>query len=296
VPSPNQAVPKPRVAPLEAYRPLIALASLGIGLAIVVVLHHVLPSTAANVLLDRDGILYPFSVQNGMWLAFLVGCGELFVRFRIGRSERNQLTLRYLPEDERTVLQAADLGEIYRRVRENRNAHRCFLPRLIQRAILQFQSSRSIDQASSLLNTSVELYLHEVDLRYSMLRYFTWFIPTLGFIGTVIGIGHALSYAGDPTHAQDPLLLNEVTRRLSISFNGTFLALVMAAVLIFLMHLAQIREETALNLAGQYCLDNLINRLFVTPTSADGSLASQVQQPLRSDRAPGVRMPDQSSA
>jgi biopolymer transport protein ExbB/TolQ len=266
------------VAGFEKYRPLIALVGIAIGLTIVMLLHHLLPDAAAKVLLDRGGLSYPFSVQNGMWLAFAVACGELFVRFRVGRTELRQLELHYLPEDERTVLQAADLGEIYRLVRKNRFAHRCFLPRLIQRIILQFQSSKSIGQGSALLNTSVEMYLHEVDLRYSMLRYFTWFIPTLGFIGTVIGIGRALSYAGDPVRGQDPLLLNEVTRRLSISFDGTFLALVMAALLIFLMHIAQSREETALNLAGQYCLDNLINRLFVPGAEGANAAATAAER------------------
>jgi len=28
--------------------------------------------------------------------------------------------------------------------------------------------------------------MHEIDLRYSMLRYLTWLIPSLGFIGTVV--------------------------------------------------------------------------------------------------------------
>jgi biopolymer transport protein ExbB/TolQ len=250
---------------LERRRQMIAVACVAIGLSAVLVMHFLLPDGIAKVLLDRGGIGYPFSVQNGIWIVFAVGCGELFVRLRVGRAEMQQLRARYLPEDERTVLEAADLGRIYRNVRQVPDAQRCFLPRLVQRAILQFQSSQSIDQASALLNTSVEMYLHEVDLRYNMLRYLSWLIPSLGFIGTVIGIGRALSFAGDPAHAQDPLLLNEVTRRLAISFDGTFLALVMAALLVFLTNIAQSREEHALNLAGQYCLDNLINRLFVRP-------------------------------
>jgi biopolymer transport protein ExbB/TolQ len=254
---------KPAAASLEIYRPAIAVLCIGIGLGLVMALHTLLPPDAAKLLLDRGGVGYPFSVQNGMWIVFAVGCGELFVRFRVGGMERKQLRLGYLPEDERTILQTEDLSKIYQTVRQNRNARRCFLPRLIQRAILQFQSSRSIDQASTLLNTSVELYLHEVDLRYNMLRYLTWLIPSLGFIGTVIGLGRALSYAGDPAHVQEATLLSEVTRRLAISFDGTFLALAMAAVLVFLTNIAQSREEHALNLAGQYCLDNLINRLFV---------------------------------
>jgi len=264
------------IATLEEHRPLIALGGVFIGLAIVTLLHFTLPNDVAKVLLDRGGVGYPISVQNGIWIVFMVGCGELFVRFRVGGAETRQLNQKYLPEDERTILQASDLGGIYRGVRQNSDALRCFLPRLIQRAILQFQSSRSIDQASSLLNTSVEMYLHEVDLRYSMLRYLTWLIPSLGFIGTVVGIGRALSYAGDPIHIQDPMLLNEVTRRLAISFDGTFLALVMAALLVFLTNIAQSREEHALNLAGQYCLDNLINRLFVqTETPEDSNVTGK---------------------
>ena len=36
-----------------------------------------------------------------------------------------------------------------------------------------------------------------------------------------------------------------------------------AAVLVLLQHLIQHYEENTLNAVGQYCLDNLINRLFV---------------------------------
>ncbi len=249
---------------LERHRQLIAAICAAAGVLFVAILHFVLPDTAAKILLDRGGIGYPFSVQNCIWVVFAVGCGELFVRFRAGRAEHQQLHSNYLPEDERTVLQAQDLGEIYRQVRSSSFASNCFLPRLIRRTILQFQSSQSIDQASTLLNTSMEMYLHEVDLRYNMLRYLTWLIPSLGFIGTVIGIGRALAFAGDPANAQDAMLLNEVTRRLAISFDGTFLALVLAALLVFLTNIAQSREEHALNQAGQYCLDNLVNRLYVT--------------------------------
>ena len=40
------------------------------------------------------------------------------------------------------------------------------------------------------------------------------------------------------------------------------LALVMAAILVLIQHIVQAREEGALNEVGQYCLDNLINRLY----------------------------------
>ena len=197
-----------------------------------------------------------------MWIAFAVGLGEIGVRVASAWTEMAQLKRHYLPEDSRTILQAADLPEIYKRLLSSRDRNRCFLPRLIDRCILQFQASLSSDQSASLLNTSVDMFLHEVDLRYNMIRYICWVIPSLGFIGTVVGIGRALEYAGG-ADSSDPNLLKTVTAMLAVSFNGTFLALVMASILVLLQNVIQSREEHALNLAGQYCLDNLINRLYV---------------------------------
>ena len=39
--------------------------------------------------------------------------------------------------------------------------------------------------------------------------------------------------------------------------------LVLASILVFLQNIIQSKEEHALNLGAQYCLDNLINRLYV---------------------------------
>lgn len=247
---------------LEQRRPLIALICAGIGVAIIVVFYFTLPNSAAKILLDRDES-FPFSVQNAMWITFSIALGEIFVRMKAARGELEQLSLRLLPEDPRIVLQAQDLAEIYRNLRRHPDFQRRFLPRLIDRCILQFQASLSSEQSASLLNSSLEMFMHEVDLLYSMLRYICWFIPSLGFIGTVVGIGRALAFAGDRNNVQNPDLLTIVTGRLAVSFDGTFLALVMASILVFLQHLVQTKEEHALNLAGQYCLDNLINRLYV---------------------------------
>ena len=260
---------------LEAWRPWVAMGAVVFGIAVILILYLTLTGEAARIFLDYGTDIvpgtFPFSVQNGMWIAFSIGLGEIGIRITSARSEMKQLQAHYLPEDSRTVLEVGDLADIYRKLRNNPFVNRCFLPRLIDRCILQFQASQSSDQSASLLNTSVEMFLHEVDLRYNMIRYLCWLIPSLGFIGTVVGIGRALNYAG---HASitDTTLLTHVTGMLSVSFNGTFLALVMASILVLLQNVIQSREEHALNLAGQYCLDNLINRLYVedaTPGSGN---------------------------
>ena len=61
---------------------------------------------------------------------------------------------------------------------------------------------------------------------------------------------------------RDPTLLHELTQILAVKFDTTLVALSLAAVLVLAQHLIQRYEEAALNRAGQYCIDNLLNRLL----------------------------------
>ncbi|RPH97539.1 MAG: hypothetical protein EHM68_07960 [Lysobacterales bacterium] len=245
----------------------IRLITLIVGLltAVIVIalLAKLLPTGAAVILLDINRSTWPLTVQNILWLAFFAGLGELAIRWRAVRLEESQIDRNYLPEDEETVLRPGeDLTPIYQKVRASKYRETCFVPRLIERCVLGFNISHSADQTNSLLNSSLELYLHEIDLRYNIPRYITWLIPSLGFIGTVIGIMMALNYAGDRANVQSPDMLYQVTERLGVAFATTLLALVQASILVFIQNVVQGREESALNKAGQYCLDNLINRLY----------------------------------
>jgi hypothetical protein len=237
--------------------------SLLTAIVVIAILSRTLPPEAAAILLDIKRSTWPLTVQNILWLAFFAGLGELAIRWRAGRLELSQVSRGYLPEDDETVLRPGeDLTPIYQKVRASKYREICFVPRLIERCVLGFNISHSADQTNSLLNSSLELYLHEIDLRYNIVRYITWLIPSLGFIGTVIGIMLALNYAGDRANVQSADMLYQVTERLGVAFSTTLLALVMASILVFIQNVVQGKEETALNKAGQYCLDNLINRLY----------------------------------
>jgi biopolymer transport protein ExbB/TolQ len=263
------------------YRVTVALGALVIGAAFVGLFSLLLPLpvptkpdevTLSGLLLGRlpPGAigyeLYPLTIQNLQWLVFFLGLGELWVRLGAGRAEAMQLAAGLLPEDDESMLRVKDLAPIYSRISAHAASRQFNLQRLIRRVALQFQSSRSVDQANSILNSSLELMQHEIDLRYNMLRYIVWLIPTLGFIGTVIGIAFSLAGAANMPPIQDSEKVQEwvraLTVNLGVAFNTTFVALLLAAILVFVMHIAQAREEQALNSAGQYCLDNLIIRLY----------------------------------
>ena len=234
------------------------------GILFIGFLTLVLSGRAAVLVLDHPSLhfFYPFTIQNVMHMIFFVALGELFVRWRTAVREKNFLNAHFLPEDDRTVLVSHDLGPIRRRVANLFDHENGFLPSLINLAILQFQSSSSVEQAAGVMSQQLELMANRLDLRYGLVRFIAWVVPTLGFIGTVYSLGASLSAAGDPTKALD---LHEVAKTLGVGFDCTMVALVESAILVFLLHLVQEREESALNDAGDYTLRNLINRLYAAP-------------------------------
>ncbi len=238
----------------------------GIGIVFLIVLAHLpMPPRLASLLLDTHfdaeghGHTPAISIHTIIWTIFFVGLGRLLVRWREASAEERELAQEYLPPEDDIILSKEDLGELYKKLKAA--PKRRFLPRLLERTVAQYQGNKSVSHAHTLLDSCLDLYLHELDLGYHMIRYIVWLIPTIGFIGSVMGIGAALAAAG-ATPPDDPGLLAKTTSEMAIAFSGTFIALLLSAALVFIMHIAQQKEEKALNASAQYCLDKLINRLL----------------------------------
>lgn len=241
----------------------IVLIALGLAVAIVAIGSASLTggSYVASFLFDMaasEQAHYPFTIQNLMWLMFFLGLGELTFRHNQARGFEHELAQKLLPEQDEVVLQSSDLGSIYRTVHSRSG----LLAGLIKSLVLRFQAGHSVEQTHQMLNSQLEMQQFKMELDYNMLRYLSWLIPTLGFIGTVVGIANALNYAGIPGKATDPAFVSELTQQLAVAFYTTLLALIMSAVLVFATHVIQGREEGLIIKCGQYCLDNFVNRLF----------------------------------
>lgn len=252
---------------MNLTRTRVALIALLLGMVLVAVVGSLpLSEEMASLLFDkpRSGggsfFPYPFTIQNLMWLVFFLGLGELFTRVQLIRSCERALQASYLPEGEDVILTHRDMGRLYRAIRTASGEP----ARLIRSLVLRFQASQSVEQTHEMLNSQLEMWQYRVENDYTMIRYLSWLIPTLGFIGTVVGIAFTLNWAGSGQIAPDaPEFLPNLTERLGVAFYTTLLALVFSAILVFLTHLAQGREERAIAGTGQYCLDNLITRLYV---------------------------------
>lgn len=235
-------------------------------------------STIAIVLLDRQSIAfpYPLTVQNVCHMLFAIGVGDAIVRLYSGRDARRQLKKGLLKEG--PALSAAALDRIHKEVRRDGAGNDRHLHRLVHRIVVQYNATGSVAEAQAVLNASVEYFQHEVALRYTMLRYLIWLLPTLGFIGTLVGISIALARAGRLPDLEESealqIWISAITNNLGVAFYTTLVALTLSAVLVFLTNLATSREERALNDTGQYCLDNLINRLRNKPEAGTSSGAA----------------------
>ena len=133
------------------------------------------------------------------------------------------------------------------------------LPRALLTALQRFNSTRSIQAVSSATTTVCETEAERMDSELSMVRYIAWAIPSIGFIGTVRGIGQALALAHQAVEGN----ISGVTRALGVAFNSTFVALILSIILMFLVHQLQLLQERLVFETENYCDDRLIRHLAV---------------------------------
>ena len=243
----------------------MALAALVAGVLFIAVFGKFLPEGGfwAKLLFGHNAQAaapYPFTFQNLIELIFFLGLGELLVRYRAAAHEAELLDAGLLPEDETAVLMIDELGPIRKRAGGLVKSHGGYLARLINLLSLQLQSNRSVDQAVAVLNSSLDIQAHKVELSYAMIRYIVWIIPTLGFIGTVTSLSDALRLI-NPVD----LRIDATVALLGEAFNTTALALIESAILVLIQHIVGAREEEVPSRAAEYCLLNLINRVFIVP-------------------------------
>jgi biopolymer transport protein ExbB/TolQ len=90
-----------------------------------------------------------------------------------------------------------------------------------------------------------------------MIRYLIWAIPSIGFIGTVRGIGQALAQA-DKALAGD---ISGMTDSLGVAFNSTLVALFISIVLMFLLHQLQRLQDGLVVDTQAHCEKYLLRHL-----------------------------------
>jgi biopolymer transport protein ExbB/TolQ len=131
------------------------------------------------------------------------------------------------------------------------------LPRALRGALNRYGSTASVADVSSVVRDMCDTEADRMDSELAMVRYVTWAIPSIGFIGTVRGIGDALGNAHEAVAGN----ISAVTASLGVAFNSTFIALLISIVIMFLMHQITLMQERMVIETQDYCEDNLIRHL-----------------------------------
>ncbi|MFK8030943.1 MAG: MotA/TolQ/ExbB proton channel family protein [Gammaproteobacteria bacterium] len=133
------------------------------------------------------------------------------------------------------------------------------LPRVLRSALHRFHTTRSIQDVSTVVRDLCEGESERLDSELSLVRYIAWAIPSIGFIGTVRGIGEALGQAHKAVEGD----ITGVTASLGVAFNSTFIALLLSIVLMFLLHQLQLSSERLVLDTESYCDERLVSQLQV---------------------------------
>lgn len=137
---------------------------------------------------------------------------------------------------------------------ETRNAP---LIKTLSAAARRYIATQNVHDTSEAIVTGVEALAARIESENSMIRYLIWAIPSIGFIGTVRGIGQALAQA-DRALAGD---IAGMTNSLGLAFNSTFVALIISILLMFLLHELQRVQDKLVVDTQAYCEDFLLNRI-----------------------------------
>jgi biopolymer transport protein ExbB/TolQ len=133
------------------------------------------------------------------------------------------------------------------------------LPRTLATALQRFASTRNVQDVSDAVRSLCEAESDRLDSELSMVRYIAWAIPSIGFIGTVRGIGEALGQAYRAVEGD----IAGVTASLGVAFNSTFTALVISIIIMFLLHQVQLIQERLVLDVQNYADRHLLRHLQV---------------------------------
>jgi len=189
----------------------------------------------------------------GIWALAIMGYKGVTIF-----GERRLLDVDLVPVAEGMRILPEDTREFARQIEAlPEESQQMLLPRALLNALRRFSTTRNIQDVSSSTRNIYESEAERLESELSMIRYISWAIPSIGFIGTVRGIGEALAQADKAVQGD----IAGVTQSLGVAFNSTFIALLISIFLMFLVHQLQLLQERLVFDGEIYCNDKLIRHM-----------------------------------
>ena len=181
-------------------------------------------------------------------------------KFRNALRERGTLQTEFINVGDGMSILPEDTREYTRPIQALEDETQAqLLPRAMMAALHRFSSTRNVQDVAEAVRSICDSESDRLDTELSLVRYIAWAIPSIGFIGTVRGIGDALGQAYRAVEGD----IAGVTASLGVAFNSTFVALVISIVIMFLVHQLQLIQERVVLDTQTYCDEKLIRHMQV---------------------------------
>jgi len=196
--------------------------------------------------------------QESCFILMLWAFAIMTLKAQSSISERKLLQEDLVPVREGQSIRPNEINDFIRQLENLPDSKKdLLLPRILMNGLKRFATTKNVQDVSTTTHTMVESEADRLESELSMIRYIAWAIPSIGFIGTVRGIGAALSLAHRAVDGD----ISGVTQNLGVAFNSTFIALLISIVIMFLVHQLQLLQERQIFETEQYCDQNLITHL-----------------------------------
>ncbi|MES2508175.1 MAG: MotA/TolQ/ExbB proton channel family protein [Verrucomicrobiota bacterium] len=198
-------------------------------------------------------------------LFFTWAMAILYLKFKKLRHQREALLLDVLPWELGSEINAQNVStfidNLYKlpvRLRDSMMVNR------IRKALELFEVKQNVGDVTNMLSSQSDIDSMRIGGSFTLLKAFLWAIPILGFIGTVLGLSHAIggmnfSNVEDVNAIMSSI--NSVTSGLGTAFDATLLGLVLAMLLNFPMNSMMKSEDDCLNDIDAFCNEILLPRL-----------------------------------
>lgn len=232
----------------------------------------VIVALAVSPLKDAGGLAYIYSLirQRGpiqyieLFMAFMVAA-QIFLKTRIVRGQYRALS--ETPLDASVDLNDdIHVQELRKKVVANPIFSTSIALSRMDRILALWLATKDVGRISSWAGDESSRDTSSSDSSYALSRTLIWAIPILGFIGTVQGLGSAVSgfadfLAGSAELSAIKGAIANVTIGLGVAFDTTFLALILVTFLMFPLSSLQRREENLFVEIDIYLDEVLISRL-----------------------------------
>ncbi len=200
------------------------------------------------------------------FLAFAIA-----VAFLIARRNTLRRQMRYLaqngliPHEEQLLLLPSDGVMLRNKFKQLPPHETAMIPaQLLDAALQRVRVVWSAQDATEAVKTKAELLQVANDAEFASLRYLAWAIPSIGFIGTVYGLGRAIEQflptSGD---AIDPM--QRAVGFLFTAFDTTMVALILSLILMLFLMWQQAAEDAFLVRSADWCFRRFVFQLHSTP-------------------------------